>query len=402
MKNVSFFLVVFIVIGLASPSDAYEFKLGQSAWALGGSARLDAYWDHKNLGDVTPGQASSETQFLLEVPTDTNINVAVEYGKVSGYAEVGLTNVLSSVDASLDTLLEIRQLFLAYDFGSGHSLLVGKVPTCFSEAAPDQRLYNDNGMQGFGDLSSSRHVQIRYRYTHERWLLQAALEQAKTDDPDEILGLPEEAANAYIVDAYIPALVLSLGYNGDTFHITPSVYIQTYELKKNAQSSTEVPLKDITVNTYGVCLNGDMKITDLTLSGEAWWGQNLSIFDLDLRDRDASSVFGQHAAAATDSIRNVKSYGGWLQAAVQTGNGIARVGSGYQRAETKLHGESVEDFISTWGAFVNFQWSISEALSITPEVVYFNLGKDADKEYSSEGNSLGSEFMAGVHLQYDF
>lgn len=403
MRHAGLVLVLIVsMMSLSQMAHAYDFKLGQSTWKLGGSIRMDAYWDHTDFGDVDTGRAGSVTPFKLEMPTDTNINVSAEYGKLSGYAEIGLNNTLSTEDTSLDSLLEVRQCYVIYDLGSGHSLMFGKAQTCFSEGTPDQRLYNDNGLQGFGDLSSGRHFEIRYRYTHDKWLTQFALEQAKTEEANEIMPLPDDAAGAYIVDAYIPALVFSLGYSTDTFHITPSAYYQIYKLKKNAESTEALPLKDTDITTYGLCIDADVKIDKVTLSGEAWWGQNLSIFDLDLRERDKSTVFGHPLSTTSDSLDNVKSYGGWLQVALQTGNGVARVGGGYQQSQAKLSGEPFEDKISTWGAFVNYQWNILDGLSITPEIAYFNLGKDADKDYSTKGNDLGSDLMFGVHLQYDF
>ncbi|HPC47515.1 MAG TPA: hypothetical protein PLW83_05685, partial [Deltaproteobacteria bacterium] len=73
------------------------------------------------------------------------------------------------------------------------------------------------------------------------------------------------------------------------------------------------------------------------------------------------------------------------------------------RSDTGLKGDTYEDDITTVGAFVNYEYLVTKGFTVTPEIAYFDYGKDANKNKVSNGkNDLGRDVLVGVHLQYDF
>ena len=408
--------IAIMVIGFALPSQAASFKVGDVDWSLGGSIRLDTGWQLSDYGDVPAGVNDSTTDFFLRNPTDSRINAKAVYGKTTAFAELGL---------GAESDVSLRHLYVSYDMGGGNSLLVGRTWTCLAEDSPHQLLWDDPNLWGFGDLSAYRHDQIRFIHAQNKMTFQVAIEDTK-EAPLSIenllsrintaTGADITIENFYTVEDPLPALVLSLGYDGGNFTVTPSLYVQTYKLKGNTDD-----IDDVTVTSYAVACDASVKLDPVTLSGEIWYGQNLSLFELDLRN-NASLEFGAPSPSEdSNDIEDVKSYGGWVQLAANVKPGTLYVGAGYQQAKTELPDELViptviddedviitiqtEDKISTWGAFINYEFPIAKNFTITPELAYFNYGKDALKIWPGlkDGkNKLGTETFIGVHFQYDF
>jgi hypothetical protein len=83
--------------------------------------------------------------------------------------------------------------------------------------------------------------------------------------------------------------------------------------------------------------------------------------------------------------------------------GTFRVGAGYQSSEVEPSAEGYEDDMSTWAAFINYEYPIYQSFTITPEIMYANYGKNPDKNAYGDGkNDLGTDLFVGVHFQYDF
>ena len=74
-----------------------------------------------------------------------------------------------------------------------------------------------------------------------------------------------------------------------------------------------------------------------------------------------------------------------------------------QQSDTGLNGNQYEDKISTMGAYSNFEYGITKGFTVTPEIAYFDYGKDANKDKAGTGkNDLGTDIIIGTHFQYDF
>jgi hypothetical protein len=214
-----------------------------------------------------------------------------------------------------------------------------------------------------------------------------------------------QVVQIYDIENVLPALCLAMRFDAGKFSVTPALYAQ--QLKLRALQKVGPFSKDITATTYALAVDAAFKADPMTISGELWWGQNVAIaadvaaglsraFDLYNAD------FGAPAPDPKDTgsdIENVKSYGGWLQLAAPIKPGTMYVGAGYQNAEVNNKPSNLyEDNVSTWGAFINYEYPIVAGFTMTPELAYFDYGNTPLKG----NNDLGTDIFIGVHFQYDF
>lgn len=364
-----------------------NFKISDVDVTLGGSARVDAGWQFSDYGDVADGKLDSGTDYFLRNPGNSRVRLKAVFENMTGYAEMGLKT---------DNTVGVRHFYGSYDLGGGNSLLFGQTDTAFSELKPDQRLNDDLNLQGFGYLYNNRRPQIRYTHTAGSITMKAALEEPR-GVKDEYVSI----AGEHLAVKTLPALALAMEYKDGGLMVTPSAYYQQFKSKANDDG---VDTKDVTIATYGLSLNSAYKTDPVVLAGGVWYGQNLSIFDMDKRKNSPSTVMGKPIADTTgNDIEDIDSLGGWVQLSFKTGPGLFRVGGGVQRSDTGLSGPSVEDRISTMGAYVNYEYAVAKGFTLTPELAYFDYGKDADKNKAgTRKNDLGNDVYAGIHLQYDF
>jgi hypothetical protein len=391
-------VAMFMLLVTVAPINAASFKIGEADWSLGGSARLDAGWRLMDFGNVPSGQVKKNQDFFLSVPWDTNIFAKVAYANTGSYLQLGLKP--QTLDAP-DSTITIQQFYATYDFGSGNSLLAGQVNTCLAEDSPNQRLNQDATLAGFGDLFVLPHPQIRFIHSAGADTFQIAIEKSKTKSASD-LGLIEDSVDDtnYVVNDIAPALVLSYSHDGGKFVLTPTLYAQRFTLKGNATG-----VKDVDVTSYSMAVDAGLKLEACTLSGELWYGQNVTLITDITNAHNAS--FGMPVADGSGYIKNVESMGGWLQLAVPLKTGKISTGAGYQKADVKnLPVADYESSVSTWGAFINYEFPLSKNFTIIPEVAYYDYGHAPEKtktDLSITGtNDNGGDVFLGVHFQYDF
>jgi hypothetical protein len=378
-----------MIMVLITSTQAATFKIGDVDWSIGGSLRLDTGWRYTDFGDsAAAGQASSQQRFFLENPGDSRIHTTAQYGKMSGFVELGLAT---------DNTVKVRHAYLTYDFGSGNTLLIGRTWAIFAGDSPTQYMWEDNYLQAFGDLYAGRSEQIQFSHTTDKMTLNIALEPDAIDEAERF-GLTK----SYITRELTPALMASVSYTDFGFTVNPSVYIQRYELQGNASG-----VKDVNILSYAGALDASYQKNKITISSEFWYGQNIYFIgdsvSLDFRP-NASNVFGQPIANNNDDdIKNVSSMGGWLLFTLTVEPIVFRVGAGYQQADTEQTGSRRESNVNTWGAFTNLDYAIAKGFMVAPEIVFFDYGKDVDKDkFGANRNKLGSETFVGLHFQYDF
>ncbi|HEY9160289.1 MAG TPA: hypothetical protein VIS94_04285 [Desulfomonilia bacterium] len=408
MKKISIIPAAFLmVLVFAVSSQAVDFRLGGTDLSVGGSARLDAGWQYNDKGDVGDGEAGNNTKMFVTIPSDTNIYLRAKSENLLGYVELGLSNShLNVYNSDLDYpqdkgAVRIRYAYGQYTFNINNEILIGQTDCLFSQLTPKQYLYDDNGMQGFGVVMSDRYPQIRYTYKQNRIIAQVAIQQPLVNDPDDFKLASEPNEGIYEANEILPAIAGSITYKiNNDISIIPNFYFQYYKFKANSSEVND----DIDVTTFGLCVNADAKINIVELTGGIWWGVNLGIFGNDRRFNLSgdSTVFGapvgNHYADGTLStgIKNNQSFGGWVQAAVNAGPGLLRLGLGGQRAQTGVTDHGYTEHIYTWGMFANYTYMLVKNFSIAPEIVFMNNGYDVDR------SNLGNTTLAGVHFQYDF
>jgi hypothetical protein len=393
-------VMIVLITGIPGASHAAKFKLADIDWELSGSIRLDAGYRFSDLGSTpeTPaGQESKQTDWFLENPGNSRLGLKATYGGVLAYYEVAVPTNTSSWTT--------RHLYAKYNFNDSNSVLLGQTTSLLAPLDPEQHLRQDKLLNGFGNLYPSRNPQVRYSYKTGGLTANVALEDTKTAVSDTAFS------GSHIVDSYIPVIEASLEYKTDKFMIMPSAYYQSYQLKKNDDVSTT---KTMDVNSWAIALDGTFKTDIVQLSAEVWYGQNLSTFSVDQRSssKKTTTMGAPVANAAGNDIKNVNSYGGWIQAGIPVKPVTIYVGYGIQQAQvqkTDTSSISYEDYVRTQGAFINAKWEALKGFYIQPEIAYFYNGDDAQKTltgtgvvYASGDNKLGSDLYAGVHFQYDF
>jgi hypothetical protein len=393
-------IMVVLITGIPGASHAYKFTLADVNWELGGSIRLDAGYRFSDLGSTpeTPaGQESKQTDWFLENPGNSRLGLKATYNGVLAYYEVAVPTNTSSWTT--------RHLYAKYSFNDSSSVLLGQTTSLLAPLDPEQHLRQDKLLNGFGNLYPSRNPQFRYSYKTGGLTANVALEDTKTAVSDTAFS------GSHMVDSYVPVVQASLEYKTDNFMIMPSAYYQTYELKKNDAVDTT---NSINVTSWALALDGTFKTDVIQLAAELWLGQNLSTFSIDQRSstRKTTTMGAPVANAAGNDIKNVNSYGGWVQAGIPIKPVTIYAGYGIQQSQVKktdTNSVLYEDCVTTQGAFINAKWEALKGFYIQPEVAYFYNGNDAQKTltakdttYATGENNLGSDLYAGVHFQYDF
>ncbi len=396
-----------MVFGFAASSWATQvFKVGDANVKLNASLRLEASYDFQDRGDVPYGQTDNTTNFNMRMSPISRAGLWISYGKVSGFVEYGLK---ADSRVSADTYL--RHAYGVYDMGGGNSLLVGQTWSIVAFHFPMQRLDNENALYSVGNLYLHRNQQIRFTHKTDKMILKVAIEDNDNYKDADEFGL---AAANYLVEESTPALDASLTFKpSSNITITPSGMVQKYKLKDNSLNV----YNDVNVFTWMAALDGTIKSDVTTIDFEGWCGQNVGISAIAFDERPSTRSISAGlpvANALGTNIKDVNSYGGWLQFAVPVNSVVVYLGGGYQRSQVRniddpSNNKFYRDNVSSWGLFANFKYSLTKHFYIQPEVSYFNWGDAALRTRSQTldgstyyyGNDLGTELYTGVFFQYD-
>ncbi len=399
-KWLSILTMFFLITGIPAAAYAAKFKLADIDWELSGSVRLDTGYRFSDLGSTptTPaGQESKQTDWFLENPGNSRLGLKATYENILAYYEVGIpTNPVS---------ITTRHLYAVYGINDSNSFLLGQTTSVLAPLDPEQHLRQDKLLNGFGNLYPSRNPQFRYSYKTGAITVNMALEDTKSACADTVVS------GSHITDSYIPVVEASLVYKNDMLMVSPSIYYQSYTLKKNDAVATT---KTVSIGSWAAALDGTVKTDILLLAMEVWYGQNLSTFSIDQRSstKKTTTMGAPVADASGGDLKNVNSFGGWLQLGIPVKPVTIYLGYGYQQSQVRNADTSAvtyEDKISTQGAYVNAKWEVKKGFFVQPEVAYFDNGSDAQKTlsakdtvYAAGDNDLGGDLYAGIHFQYDF
>jgi hypothetical protein len=280
--------------------------------------------------------------------------------------------------------------------------------------APKQNLYNDNCLDGYGGLDPwKRSLQVRYSYKGGKYGFDFALEEVKTDSSIEAEYIEDNdlEGGSFQVQNYFPAFALNFTWKAlDALTINPSGYIQQYQLKPKGIEG----INNTDVLTYALALGIEANLKPVNIQAEGWYGQNLSVLEgIDARPSffDPISINGEEHYLTDmgtpvwdgNKLKDVITYGGWLQIEAPIKNFTPRIGGGYQRSTTGYVDAEHQRHVFTWGAFANCDIKIKEYLNVCPEFLYMFNGQDADKNFLGGGYSkLGYEAMGGVTIILSF
>jgi hypothetical protein len=403
------FIISAAALLIASPVFAgVDFNVGDAKATLGASVWVEAGWDYQFHGDVpTDTVSDNETQQYMAIDDPSNINLKVDYKNLGAYTEIRFSN-------SNEFNIELYSIYGKYSFDDKNSIMFGKASVAFSLMAPKQNLYNSNCLDGYGGLDPWKEsFQVRYSYKGEKLGLDLALEEAKTDGSIEAEYIEDNELEgaSFQVQNYFPAFVLNFTWKPlDTLTINPSGYIQQYQLKPKGIED----INNTDVLTYALSLGIEANLKPVNIQVEGWYGQNMSVLEgIDARPAffDPININGEDHYLTSmgtpvwdgNKLKDVITYGGWLQVEAPIKNFTPRIGGGYQRSTTGYVDEYHQRHIFTWGAFANCDIKIKEYLNVCPEFLYMFNGQDANKNFLGNGYSkLGYEAMGGVTLILSF
>ena len=398
--------IVCLMPFLASMVSAIEFKQGGVDWQLNASLRSQMFYQMSERGD---NPDVDRTSFILETPGNSWLRATASYQKIAAVMEIGLAFNNGddySFGAGVNENRYFRHAYVTYTLDGGYQLLVGRTWSLIALDGPQQRMAWDNGLWGAGDLFAFRHEQIQLSYKSGAIVTKVAIEDTFREDQLKYcnnFGLTGE----YVTEDPIPAFLASLTYMDKGVILSPSLFVQSYNLK----SATK---KDATVTSYAAAMNAGYKTPSFGISGELWYGQNIYMYmaeaNIDehngfkLQRYDASTIMGKPIADINgEEIEDVTSMGGWLQLALFFGNKTLRTGAGYQDSETGIDAAGYEKHLHTWGLFANFEYPIFQSFRVIPGIAYYNWGEDADKNrFGADKSKLGYDTFAGMFFQYDF
>jgi len=411
MKKRLFILVATALLFAAPVFAGVDFNVADAKATLGASVWVEAGWDYQFHGDVpTDYTSDKETQQYIAIDDPSNINLKVEYKNLNAYTEIRYHN-------SADYKIELYSIYGAYNFSDENQILFGKAPIVFSTMAPKQYLYNDNCLDGYGGLDPWKEsLQVRFSHKGKNLGFDIALEEVKTDSGIEdsyIENNELDSGGSFQVQNYLPALALNLTWKPlDILTINPSGYIQQYQLKPKGIAD----INNTDVLTYALSLGIEANLKPINIQAEGWYGQNLSVLEgIDARPSFFDPIYiaeyddNQYLTLMgtpqwdNNKLKDVITYGGWLQIEAPIKNFTPRIGGGYQRSSTGIVAEGYERHIYTWSAFANCDIKIKDYLTVCPEFLYMYNGKDADKNFLGTGyNKLGYETMGGVTMILSF
>jgi hypothetical protein len=408
MKKRLFILAAAILLFATPVFAGVDFNVGDAKATLGASVWVEAGWDYQFHGDVpTDTTSDKETQQYINIDDPTNINLKVDYKNLGAYLEL-------RYDQTNDTQPEFYAGYGTYKFNDKNSILFGKAPILFSTMAPKQYLYDDNCLDGYGGLDPwKRSFQVRYSYIGEKFGLDFALEEVKTDGAIEDNYIEENDLEgaSFQVQNYLPAFVLNFTWKPlDMLTINPSGYIQQYQLKPKGIEG----ISNTDVLTYALALGIEANLKPVNIQAEGWYGQNMSILGgIDARPSFFDPIYIDGAENSItymgtpqwdgNKLKDVITYGGWLQIEMPIKSFTPRIGGGYQRSSTGIVADGYERHVFTWSAFANCDIKIKDYLTVCPEFLYMYNGKDVDKDFLGAGyNKLGYEAMGGVTMILSF
>lgn len=397
--------VLLLAVTMCPDAMAASFKAGDVDCSLTGSVRIETGYRITDYGDVPATYTQDDKKdYYLENPGTSRVGFGATYGKLTGYAEIGIN------DAAARNTVSTRLLYGEYDMGGGNKVTFGQTWSLFAHGFNWQRQYYDLSLQGFGNFYGNRNSQIRFTHAADTWNYKVALENSKIGTTDIARFTGALGAGTYQVEDTLPVLTASLSWMPNkNITITPSLVFQQASLKP---TYVDARAKDVDVLTWGAALNGFFKTEFVSVNAEAWYGQNLGLYGYLLEMRPGKGIlfatspnpatthFGCPAIDASGyDVEDVDAWGGFLELTFPISKQfLVNVGSGYQTSETgKKKAAGFEEDISTKGAYLNCMYYVTPQFSVTPEIAFFDYGKDA-----TGGTDLGDDTFIGFFFQYDF
>ncbi|MEA3232177.1 MAG: hypothetical protein U9Q05_10535, partial [Thermodesulfobacteriota bacterium] len=232
-------LVAAFTLPAAAADETLEDHLADH-WNFYGSARVSTWYE-------------GNSDKIKDIDTD-NFNLALQGNSRIG-ARVNLGNGLSG-RFEYGTGVNTRILWGEWDWGGG-SFGVGQHYTPIDMFYSNQVWGSDNDLLNFGGVYSGRRPMLQLKMAG----FKVALLQAEKPDFGQDV----------IVEAPLPAIEASYGFNAGPVAMKVAGMAQTYNLAK------DTPL-DSDVTTWDIALGGKVDLGAAAIWGDIYYGQNLGIY----------------------------------------------------------------------------------------------------------------------------
>ena len=352
---------VVLVVAFTAPSFAAE-------WSFYGSARMQMFWQSKDLGDfIGPDGEDDDSDLLHSLQGNSRIGARVKAGdNLSGRFEYGASGGNAN----------IRLLWGEYDFG-GFKLGVGQNYTPVNYFISNQTFGGDAGLLPWGGIYDGRRGMVQARIGDFKFAL--VTPQSSTTLADPITGVGYGGVDT---DISWPKLEASWAFNFGGFSGKVLGGYNTYKVVG--------PDNDESLDSYIVGLGLKWATGPFWLGGDVYYGQNTGNFGM--WTKSASGV------AAWDSVDekliDSDAFGWCFAAGFKMSDMIAFEGGlGSANFEYDVSGADSQA-VSSW--YVQANIAFAKGVFVVPEIGQTNNGEDLN------GDDLGKSTYYGLKWQINF
>jgi hypothetical protein len=387
-----FFLVIGLAIAFAVPAFAFtiEGAKGEKMY-IGGTFMTDfGLWSRsKELIAGVPGNTalSDRTEFITQVPNNSNIHGTVEVGPAGMLWEFGMgENQNPSASSGKNTsFVETRLLYGWYNFGN-FQIQAGKNHGQIYSVVPWQVMGAWEGHKwgyGWGSVYDPRSSQIRFTHNvtnQVKW-------QISFVDPAQFADTAASPANSNSY-TYLPQIDAKVALNFGMVALYPAFGYQ-YVKWDNVKNGFD----DNMTSWYGV-LPLVVKVGGFTGTIQGGYGQNLrGILSTD------QSAFHTYFRDASGAIKNTTGINGFIDLAYTFGPATPHIYFGYDNAKNSDVWKVGDDNNTRmmYGATINYM--INQNFFVIPEFTYYDYGKQPGVTSRPD---IGKEWIGGVQFRFVF
>ncbi len=392
MKKLGLFIgVMGLVIALAIPALAFTIDgaKGEKMY-IGGQFLTDVlYW---NRSKELTGTGTDQTQFIMNVPTNSKLRGSLEIGNVGGYWELGMGGSEAGTSgtsgaAATNNAVETRKLYGWYKFGNCE-IRAGKDDGYSVTFTPAQYLGNNDGRHiagyGWGSLYDYRDPQVRFtqNISKEFGYMITLLQPTVFTDNTRV------SYNA------IPRVAVKVMMNFGMVSLYPTVNYQNAKWDNlGAIPALAGKSPDDNVTSWVGILPVRVTAGPFTGTVQFAYGQNLGTF------YDYESTYQAYFRNANGQIKNTTGMNGFIDLAYAAGPVTPHLYFGYDNAKNSDAYTVGDDNNTRMMYGISAPIKIADGFFISPEFDYYDYGKRPGDPSKTD---LGKEWIGGVQFQFIF
>ena len=352
------FGAVVLVVAFTAPAFAAE-------WSFYGSARMQMFWQTRDLGDITgPDGDDADSDLLHSLQGNSRIGANVKAGdNLVGRFEYG-------------TGINLRLLYGEYDFG-GFRLLVGQSYTPINYFLSNQTFGGDTGLLPYGGIYDGRHGMVQARFGDFKFAL--VTPQSSTTLLDPITGVSFGGVDT---DISWPKLEASWAFNFGGFSGKVMGGYNQYKVVGPDNSET--------LDSYILGLGLKWDIGPFYVGGDVYFGKNTGNFGIWTVSGSANAAWDSVDEKLIDS----DAFGWIFVAGFKMSDMFAFEGGlGNANFDYDISGADSSDTTS-W--YIQANIAMAKGVFIVPEIGQVDNGVDLS------GNDLGNNTYYGLKWQINF